>query len=131
MAVSTLLPALAWRMGLPLPLLLLLLGTAHLVPARFRWPGFTLITLDRIPLVVPVHLPLIPLLLLRRGPFHLPVGLCLLLHSLTGRSRPIHPLARCRLLRSRTFHPLLGGCLPRTIALRTPLNLCRCLPPCL
>ena len=105
MAVSALLLALVRRMGLPL------LCAAAFRRACFRRTGLALIALHGsrrgILLVVPVHLPLIPLLRLS-GPFHSCVGL--------------------RLPRSRAFHPLIGGCLSRGIALRTPLNLCGCLP---
>jgi len=110
MAVSTLLPVLVRRLGLPL------LGAAALIPLRLRRSGpfHPLIVLDSVPLVVPDHCPLIPLLRLR-GPFHLASGLSL----------PLVPL----LDRRRAFHPLFRGRLPWSIALRAPLNLCGCRPP--
>lgn len=108
MAASALLPDLLRRLGLPL------LCAASFIPAHFRWTRFTLVALNGVPLVVAVHLPFIPLLRRRSGPFHSLTGLCL----------PLVPL----LLRRGPFHLPVGLRLPRSIALRTPLNLCGCLP---
>jgi len=86
-AFSSVLPALVWRVGLPL------LGTASFIATRFRWTRFALVALNVVLPLVPVHLPLIPLLL---------------------RSIPFHTLRGGLLPRGIVFHAPLNrsGCLP-------------------